>query len=314
MLLDDMAPRSAPIGRRLPYEDHATAAPLLDLIRAALPALRICRSRLEQSGGDHLLLIVNDDQVFRFPRTGVRDLRLEVEVLRQLRHRTHIAVPEYDHVEPDGRFGGYRYIGGGPLTDTLFARLDDGARTDVLDTAARFLIDLHGLLQTDIAWSGDWPRTWTAAQFADRGMTLRLPLIARFVPRLAAPIEAFYRLHRLDRTDRPVIVHGDLVGEHMLVDPNGRRLTGIIDFGDVALGDPAQDLMGFWSYGAEAASRVVGQYDTGHVDPDLLRRSRNHFTRHRIDQLFEHLEAGGRAEVSGDIAAVEALLDSSFRR
>ena len=39
---------------------------------------------------------------------------------------------------------------------------------------------------------------------------------------------------------------GDLVRDHLLVDEHTGHLTGIIDFSDVALGDPAQDFLGFW--------------------------------------------------------------------
>jgi aminoglycoside phosphotransferase (APT) family kinase protein len=36
-----------------------------------------------------------------------------------------------------------------------------------------------------------------------------------------------------------VLIHGDLGAEHVLVD--GDRITGVIDWGDAAIGDPAVD-------------------------------------------------------------------------
>ena len=118
---------------------------------------------------------------------------------------------------------------------------------------------------------------------------------------------------RLDRPERLAIVHGDLVGEHILVDLSGSRLAGIIDFGDVALGDPAQDLLGLWSYGADAVTRVIDGYDPGRNDPGLLRRSRNHFIRYRIDDLFECLDRGKLSDVPAQVAAIAALLTPSTR-
>lgn len=48
-------------------------------------------------------------------------------------------------------------------------------------------------------------------------MAERLPLIARHSPQRAAAVEAFYATYRLDRPQRLANVHGDLVGEHILV-------------------------------------------------------------------------------------------------
>ena len=284
---------------------------LLAQVTRSFPSFVVNTSRVEQCGGDHLVLIVNDDEyAFRFPREGVHDLRFEIEVLRQLRYRSPVAVPAYDYVDPTGRFAGYRFIDGQALTRTEFVKLGMASQIDVLDTAAAFLVALHDLPQAEVGWSGSWPRTWTAAQYADRGLSERLPSIIRHAPQLADRVEAFYYAYRHDSPEHLAIVHGDLVCEHLLINPAG-SLVGIIDFGDVALGDPAQDLLGFWSYGADAVARVVDGYDPRRRDPDLLRRSRNHFVRYQIDRLYELLRVGSEARASAQVAAVETLLTAS---
>ncbi|MDN4633657.1 aminoglycoside phosphotransferase family protein [Sphingomonas sp. PsM26] len=284
---------------------------LLGLVRKAFPQLTIQTSRLDQSGGDHVLLIVNDELAFRFPRAGMHDLRLEIEVLRQLRHRSSLQLPTYDYVDCDGRFGGYRFIEGVALTTERFGALGVARQTKVLADAAQFLIALHDLPQAEVAWSGDWPRTWSAAQFVDRFLAQRLPMLVEHAPQLASPLRAFYTDYRLDYPQHLVIVHGDLVGEHLMIDGAGSSLVGIIDFGDVALGDPAQDLLGFWNYGQDAVTRIVARYDPYGNDPGLLRRSHNHFIRYRIDCLFEALSLGIGPSMSKNIAAVGALLTTS---
>ncbi|WP_242154688.1 phosphotransferase family protein [Sphingomonas sp. BAUL-RG-20F-R05-02] len=286
---------------------------LLDLVRETFPTLAIQTLRLDQSGGDHLLLIVNDELAFRFPRAGMHDVRLETEVLRQLRHRSLLRLPNYDHVDPDGRFGGYRFIDGVALTPERFEALGVAGRANVLAEAAQFLIALHDLPQAEVAWSGDWPRTWTAAQFAARFLVERLPIMVAYAPQLAAPLEAFYKSYRLDCPPHLAIVHGDLVCEHLLIDSARSSLAGIIDFGDVALGDPAQDLLGFWNYGSEAVARIVKRYDPCNNDPGLLRRSYNHFVRYRTDRLFETLPPETGLGTSEQIAALKALLTTSTR-
>lgn len=54
-----------------------------------------------------------------------------------------------------------------------------------------------------------------------------------------------------------VLVHGDLKGEHLMVDAEGRVL-GVLDWTDAMIGDPAEDVAGLAiSIGAPAAARVA---------------------------------------------------------
>lgn len=265
--------------------DAATRASLLSLVHEAFPSFRAATARVEATGGDHLLLILDGDYAFRFPRAGMHRLDLELKLLARLQLEGGVATPRYDHVDPRGRFAGYRLIDGVPLTRQRFAQLPD--RDDVLRDVARFLATLHGITPAEVAPAADWPVNWTAAAYADRTLAERLPPIASHFPALAAPLAAFCRRYRRDAPPRSVIVHGDLVEEHFLLDERTHKLAGIIDFGDVALGDPAQDFMGLWAYGDDAVAQCVALYGAG--DPGLLDRSRHHFIRYRVDRLFEQV-------------------------
>jgi aminoglycoside phosphotransferase (APT) family kinase protein len=44
------------------------------------------------------------------------------------------------------------------------------------------------------------------------------------------------------RRFRPAVCHGDLWHENLLLDPTGNRLCGILDWDNIVIGDPAQDL------------------------------------------------------------------------
>jgi aminoglycoside phosphotransferase (APT) family kinase protein len=52
---------------------------------------------------------------------------------------------------------------------------------------------------------------------------------------------------RLPPPEPPVLVHGDLHFRHVLVDGDGAA-SGVIDWGDVCLADPAIDLQLVWSF------------------------------------------------------------------
>ena len=73
----------------------------------------------------------------------------------------------------------------------------------------------------------------------------------------------------------PAIVHGDIEPEHLLVDDLG-TLTGVIDFGEVCIGDPAVDLGGLIAYVDLYFARAVHTaYSRRQEAPDgdLLRRA-----------------------------------------
>ena len=123
----------------------------------------------------------------------------------------------------------------------------------------------------------------------------------------ARSIEQFYNGYREVVSPHRVVIHGDLVVEHLLLDDETEQLSGIIDFGDVALGDPAQDFLGFWAYGADAVARAVELYRPAQPDSTLLARSREHAIRYRLDAMLERMATSGD-ETSSIAAEIDALL------
>jgi aminoglycoside phosphotransferase (APT) family kinase protein len=69
-----------------------------------------------------------------------------------------------------------------------------------------------------------------------------------------------------------VLVHGDLHIRHLLVDDAGGA-TGVIDWGDVCLGDPAMDLsLGYAAFTGPARAAFLSAY--GGVDAGRELRAR----------------------------------------
>ncbi len=102
---------------------------------------------------------------------------------------------------------------------------------------------------------------------------LWLDVEARVLPRLsetlAGAVEREYAGFLREVEFEPVLVHRDLGVEHILV---GER-PAIIDFEDVAVGDPAIDFVGiFNAFGLTAARAVIEHY--GPVDRDFAGRLR----------------------------------------
>ena len=310
MYLDSASSSSSSVGHVVDADaDDILKSRLWRQVRTAFPDLPGSRFRLEQTGGDHLLLIVDEQRVFRFPRTGKHGLDLERAVLERLGASARIAIPQYDILDPDGCFASYLLIPGVPLTSARFSALPTSTAQRVIGAAVTLLKDLHAFDLNEFKLSGAWPRMWSPGQFADRLRKDRLPTLFARVPALSVPVERFLRRYEHDQALGEVVLHGDLVGDHLLLDEHAGRLAGIIDFSDVALGDPAHDLLGFWAYGASAAAHAVRLYGQVHADPTLLARSRNHFIRYQIDRLFEMIaEGAGDDATRKRSSALAALL------
>jgi aminoglycoside 2''-phosphotransferase len=71
----------------------------------------------------------------------------------------------------------------------------------------------------------------------------------------------------------PALIHRDLGTEHILVGPDG-RLSGVVDWGDASIGDPAIDFTGLYrAVGQQLAAEVLGHYRRPH-EPSFWRRVR----------------------------------------
>ncbi len=293
----------------------AVTARLAARVRATFPELEFSHAVLNERGEDHYALMLDGRYVFRFPRhanhpTG---LGFELAVLRALKGRCALPMPDYRFLSPGGDFAGYEMIDGVELAPERFAELSRAAQETVLEQVAGFLSAMHGLaLEEVVACLGAAPRPWpnsgTPADAAAEGRARRLPPIARAMPELASLVDDFYARLALRPPAAQRLTHSDVTLDHLLLAPSGDRLAGVIDFGDVELGDPAYDFAYLWSYGDWAPGYAFERYSLKDQEPGLLERTRWHYARYRVSRLGEALDRGWE-QVASDIGdALPALL------
>jgi aminoglycoside 2''-phosphotransferase len=217
----------------------------LDRIRQVAPNLAVTQSRHVREGMVNDVVIVNDEIVFRFPKTpqGQEDLAHEARVLDIVRRHVSVPVPAPVLHAPD--VASHSMVRGDPLLREDLYRLPPARRRAVLEEAGRFLQELHAMPASELAGVGVSHAVRTMDDW--RGMYARLeetlfPLLFRnqreSVRRHFAPVLE----GRLPLEVDPVLVHGDLAPYHILIDWESERLGGVIDFGTVGLGDPAVDI------------------------------------------------------------------------
>jgi aminoglycoside phosphotransferase (APT) family kinase protein len=212
------------------------------------------------AGSDHRAFALGEDRVVRLPRWpgGGEALRQEARLLAWLAPRLPgAALPEVvrlgaaSPLAPEG-FSVARRV---PGRSALGATLPDPATLG--GALGRWLADLHALnpqgsgLTVDLNPSG---RDWRDAALED----LRVAADAGVLPEAGTWAARVQNVPDL-REVRLVPIHGDFAAEHVHLGGSG-RLSGVLDWADAALGDPARDLAGLIHWGNAAlvaAARVA---------------------------------------------------------
>lgn len=112
------------------------------------------------------------------------------------------------------------------------------------------------------------------------------------------------------RDFQPAIVHGDFWHENMLVDASGDRVTGILDWENCGIGDPAMDLASLWHANPILFADVLTGYAerTGGSIEELRRRACWQFGRREWVGLARTVRADDAAEFPDAIGKVRAVL------
>ena len=229
------------------------------LVRALLleqfPELDASSARPIGEGWDNSVWVVEDRWVFRFPRReiAIAGLRREIDVLPQLAPLLPVPIPAPCFVgRPSERFRwpffGAPLLGG---CEPAEACLTDVDRSRLGVGVARFLRALHApqtlasvdperALPVDFNRRADMPfRVAMTRERLDAVTELAPPATRAAAEQVLADAEV------LPPSTTTVLLHGDLHVRHVLVEHG--ELSGVIDWGDVCVGDPSVDLLFVWS-------------------------------------------------------------------
>ncbi|HEX2204384.1 MAG TPA: phosphotransferase [Longimicrobium sp.] len=258
-------------------EIEVTAALALALVRERFPELGARVAEPFGSGWDNTAFLVDGTLVFRFPRkeSTVELLERESRVLPALAPRLPLPVPVPEWV---GRgteaypwtFAGYRRLAGRPACGAALSDADRAAAAPVL---GRFLAALHATPPEGLDLPGDVIRRTDFAYRMPALIDRLYELQDRGVVGDPGPWLRLFEDEDLPGPPpAPAVVHGDLYVRHLLVDDEN-RLAGVIDWGDVHLGDPAVDLSVLYGFFSPAArDDLLREY--GEIDERTRRTAR----------------------------------------
>ena len=212
--------------------------------------LSISHIMLLDEGWDNTVFLVNHEWVFRFPHRpfGVRCMENEISMLPNVAPfiSFQASIPMYVGKASDlfpHPFVGYRLIQGRPLCDATVSLINNSTFSKTL---AKWLRELHSISLTNmddsvenLPWQFDVPKRIircheNLTQYKSHFLRAGFPIseLTEIIEKLSE-----FKLHNAKKS----ILHGDLYCRHIIVDGN-LLPVGLIDFGDMFIGDPGIDL------------------------------------------------------------------------
>ena len=288
--------------------DHSSAAKLL--------AGQFSGSELEPFGsGDFCLAFKHGNQVIRVARHphAAGALKREACILPKIARRLPLPVPQPTYHAPDGfpPFTVHDQIVGEILTREDWEGMPASSREGAASDLATFLKTLHalpieiglqcGLVQIDAA---EMAHSLQQAA-ADTVHSLLEPDVQR---KLDQTLESWSSQLEVRR---PALLHCDMGPGHVLYNPSTLQLTGVIDFGDLVIGDPARDFIYIYEdFGPLILQEVLTGY-AGQDSPKMLPAIRKWYLLEALSWTINRYAERQEADLDHGLAEIRRELMGS---
>jgi aminoglycoside 2''-phosphotransferase len=219
------------------------------MIQEQLPQVHIGHIKVLGEGWRSTAVLVNKEWVFRFPKgeQAANDLRKELSILPRVAKRISIAIPEFVYVGEQSASGmpfvGYKKLPGDLLGESAVPDLSFEGRKRLARELASFMDELSSV-PVDEAREAGVPERVLHQEYAallEEAKQSLFPLVTEPVREyILSRFEDFVGEPTFEQYS-PTLNHGDLSPDHFVVHPADGNLIGIIDFGDLFVGDPDYD-------------------------------------------------------------------------
>jgi aminoglycoside phosphotransferase (APT) family kinase protein len=288
------------------------------VVATHLPGYRINSVTLLGEGADNTAYEVNGELIVRFskrldPASRAAQVDDEARLLATVAGISPLPVPEPRFTVAEQGCLAYFKLPGLPLIDVPPPqRSAHGA--SIAAALGELLTALHavpvgrvaGLVETD-----DQPKAWWLREAAETYAT-----VAEWVPAVHRPaVEAF--LDAPPPADGPALAfsHNDLGIEHVLVDSATCTVTGVIDWGDAAIVDPAYDFgLLYRDLGPTAAGLALRTYRTDVHQVEAIGARAAFYARCGVlEDMAYGIETGHDKYLHKSLAALTWLYPASAR-
>lgn len=250
------------------------------LIERDFPSLAPVEVEIIGDGWDNTAHLINKKYIFRFPRReiAVEGIGIENNVLPAIASRLPLPIPVPDYVgNPEGeytwQYSGYTIIEG---ETACRMNLSDEERIRTAKPLALFLKALHAITPEEAASYGAGPD-----KFGKLNLSRRVPQVLELLEdmeekKVLDDVTLMKKI-TLEMGVEPshlkkCMVHGDLYSRHLMMN-SSRELAGVIDWGDVHIGNPTLDLGIIYSFLPPGGRKIFLEH-YGDVDEENLRLAR----------------------------------------
>lgn len=284
----------------------------LELFKQQFPHQKIT-SVQEREGTDHSVLEINHTWMCKSSKTqeGIARLAREAQLLELLQGKITATIPVPLYYTEN--FLVYKKIPGSPLIAYSFYRFSSKRRSLLAFEVAQFLVELHKVLTPEeISFLGvtksEWPWSWEKLQDHRHLVAENKDLAELFDNVLEV-----YKAELVEQVE-PTLIFDDMNIRNIIVDSLTGQLRGIIDFADVALGDPQLDLRLRRENPVDFSRAVAFVYAMMHnTQPDPQKMYAYYFAT-EFSRYFDFLEKGNskeaQATLHGIIGSIRDFLKS----
>ncbi len=280
---------------------------LLSKIHKEFPKIKWEKAEHNAEGWDHYVIILDDKYVFRFPRTKkyLDVLKNEILLLSYLKDKVNITIPEYIYIAKDKSFAGYILIPGIQLKKKVFEPLPDKTKNIIAKQIADFLSSLHKVSHNAVKKY----KTKTVdakKKYKDLILNTYKYIFPRISKKDQLLIDDYLKeFKNYLKVPKKVLTHNDLYSKHILLGGNKKSISGIIDFSDRRIDDPARDFSELWDYGEKFVLETYRNYK-GSKDKNFLERSMMYYKRIPLWTMISPFE-GGRGKFKKGYKAFQLL-------
>lgn len=213
-----------------------------DIINNVFPELIINKIQEIGEGDTYVAFLVNGHYLFKQAKTneGREQLKKEVLLMESLSGAFSISIPKFVLVSPDYHFGAYEILPGISFNEYLERNKFTISHAEQINM---FITTLHSTtlapdlfnLLPNINYLEEYKEDYEYLKSIPPNpfsKTQKKIILEKYESYLSCKNNFEFK---------PVLLHNDFSFNHIICDRTSGKITGVIDFGDAAIGDAAYD-------------------------------------------------------------------------